>query len=442
MIAGAMLAALLLALPAAADDTPAALHAAGLAAAQAKDPATAAATFAACAQLDPSFLPCQWELGWVAWAKNDWAGAAERWRRVRDGGDDPPGLAGYLALAEAHVAALAAARAATGSRPPLPPGFTLRLRAVGDLMIGSDFPSPTFPPAGAEHALDAVKDLLADADLTFGNVEGPLCDGGTTTKCKPGENCYAFRTPTRFAATFRDAGLDLASIANNHAEDFGLACREQTMAALAGAGIAWSGTPGTVATREVNGAKVGMVAFHTNPNSNYVNDPREVEALVRAAAATHDLVIVSFHGGAEGSKAGHVPRGGETFYGENRGDLRAFARTAVAAGADLVLGHGPHVWRGLEVVDGRLVAYSLGNFATYGLFRLDGPLGISAVLEVTLGPDGRFVAGKLLPTLQANGGIPAPDPAAAVVGIVRDLSAADFPETAPVIGADGSIRPR
>jgi poly-gamma-glutamate capsule biosynthesis protein CapA/YwtB (metallophosphatase superfamily) len=309
-------------------------------------------------------------------------------------------------------------------------------------MIGSDFPAPTFPPAGAEHALDAVKDLLADADLTFGNLEGPLCDGGTTTKCKPGENCYAFRTPTRFAATYRDAGFDLASIANNHAEDFGPSCRKQTMDALDGVGIAWSGTPGTVATREVNGAKVGMVAFHTNPNSNYVNDPREVEALVRAASATHDLVIVSFHGGAEGSKAGHVPRGGETFYGENRGDLRAFARTAIGAGADLVLGHGPHVWRGLELVDGHLVAYSLGNFATYGLFRLEGALGTSAVLEVTLGPDGRLVTGKLLPTLQANGGLPAPDPAAKVVGMVRDLSAADFPDTAPVIDTDGAIRPR
>jgi poly-gamma-glutamate capsule biosynthesis protein CapA/YwtB (metallophosphatase superfamily) len=422
--------------------TPQELHAAGLAAAQAKDPSTAAAKFGECAALDPAFLPCQWELGWVAWAKSDWEQVVTRWRKVRDGGGDQAGLAGYLAQAEAHVAAIAAAKATTGTRPPLPAGFTLRLRAVGDLMIGSDFPAPTFPPAGAEHALDAVKDLLADADLTFGNLEGPLCDGGTTTKCKPGENCYAFRTPTRFAATYRDAGFDLASIANNHAEDFGPSCRKQTMDALDGVGIAWSGTPGTVATREVNGAKVGMVAFHTNPNSNYVNDPREVEALVRAASATHDLVIVSFHGGAEGSKAGHVPRGGETFYGENRGDLRAFARTAIGAGADLVLGHGPHVWRGLELVDGHLVAYSLGNFATYGLFRLEGALGTSAVLEVTLGPDGRLVTGKLLPTLQANGGLPAPDPAAKVVGMVRDLSAADFPDTAPVIDTDGAIRPR
>jgi hypothetical protein len=158
--------------------------------------------------------------------------------------------------------------------------------------------------------------------------------------------------------------------------------------------------------------------------------------------STHDLVFVSFHGGAEGSKAAHVPNGPEKFYSENRGDLRAFARTAVGAGADLVLGHGPHVWRGLELVDGHLVAYSMGNFATYGLFRLEGALGTSAVLEVTLGPDGRLVTGKLLPTLQANGGLPAPDPAGKVIPMVRDLSTTDFGATAPQIDDDGTIRPR
>jgi hypothetical protein len=432
----------LLALPALAA-TPQELHAAGLAASAAKDSATAAAKFTECAALDPAFAPCQWELGWVSWGRNDWTDVVQRWQRVKAAGGDQPGLAGYLAQAQAHVDALAKAKATPpAARPPLPAGFTLRVRAVGDLMIGSDFPAATFPPGGADHALDAVKDLLSDADLTFGNLEGPLCDGGTTTKCKPGENCYAFRTPTKYATTFRDAGFDVVSIANNHAEDFGPTCRKATMDALDAAGLAWSGTPGTVATNEVNGARIATIAFHTNPNSNFVNDAREVEALVKAASATHDLVFVSFHGGAEGSKAAHVPNGPEKFYSENRGDLRAFARTAVGAGADLVLGHGPHVWRGLELVDGHLVAYSMGNFATYGLFRLEGALGTSAVLEVTLGPDGRLVTGKLLPTLQANGGLPAPDPAGKVIPMVRDLSTTDFGATAPQIDDDGTIRPR
>ncbi len=423
--------------------TPQELHQAGLAAAQAKDAATAGAKFAECAAVDPAFLPCQWELGWVSYARNDWAGAVERWRKVRDGGGQQDGLAGYLEQAEAHLSAVSAARAvASEPRAPLPEGFRLRLRAVGDVMIGSDFPTAVFPPAGLDHALDGVKDLLTDADLTFANLEGPLCDGGATNKCKEGENCYAFRTPTRAAATFRDAGIDVASIANNHAEDFGPVCRKQTMTALDGVGIAWSGTPGTVAVREVNGARVAMLAFHTNPNSNFVNDHAEVAALVKAAAATADLVIVSFHGGAEGGKAAHVPNGVEKFYSENRGDLRSFARTAVGAGADLVLGHGPHVWRGLELVDGHLVAYSMGNFATYGRFNLSGALGVSGVLEVTLGPDGRLVTGKLLPTLQTGAGVPASDPEGKVIPMVRDLSTADFADGAPVIEADGTFRPR
>jgi hypothetical protein len=130
------------------------------------------------------------------------------------------------------------------------------------------------------------------------------------------------------------------------------------------------------------------------------------------------------------------------FYNENRGDLRTFARVLIGAGADLVLGHGPHVLRGMEVVDGRLVAYSMGNFATYGRFNLAGPMGVSEVLEVTLGSDGKLVSGKILAAKQEGDGIPVKDPSGQAISQIRSLSEADFPGTAPVIAQDGTFAPR
>ena len=115
---------------------------------------------------------------------------------------------------------------------------------------------------------------------------------------------------------------------------------------------------------------------------------------MRALDTTHDIVIVSFHGGAEGSKALHVPYGQETFYGENRGHLREFTHTVIDAGADLVWGHGPHVLRGMEVYKDRLIAYSLGNFATYGRFNTRGQQGLGVCSKPSSMPMGHLCLGR------------------------------------------------
>lgn len=398
----------------------------------------------ACLADDPRAAPCAWELGWAHWKRNDWAGVAAAWRKVEAIDPQYPDLQKYLPHATGQADAIAAAKAvlAKQAQRPAATGGTIRIRAVGDIMMGTDFPAGYLPPDAGASAFAGVKPWLLDADLTFGNLEGPLCDGGTTTKCGEGGNCYAFRTPTAYGKWLVDAGFDLASTANNHAEDFGQTCRLQTEDTLKRLGIAYSGRPGTTATVEKNGLRIGMIGFHTNPNSHYVNDLSSAKSLVAAMAATHDIVIVSFHGGAEGRSATHVKPGREIFLGEDRGDLRAFARTVIAAGADLVLGHGPHVPRGMEVVDGRLVAYSLGNFSTYGRFNLSGDLATSLVLEATLDATGRFVSGKILPVHQEGEGIPVVDPTNRAITLIRELDAVDFPDTAPVIADDGTIRPR
>lgn len=319
---------------------------------------------------------------------------------------------------------------------------TLRIRAVGDVMLGTTVPEGHLAPDDGAHLLDDVAPLLQDADLTFANMEGPLCDSGTTNKCKSPKSCYAFRSPTRYGKYVKEAGVDLASTANNHSGDFGEVCRRETEATLDALGIVWSGPPGSIGTLEKDGRRIGLVAFHTSAGCNDVNQLGPAVALVKKAKAEHGLVIVSFHGGAEGTKATRVVKGEEMYLGENRGDLVKFTHAVIDAGADLVLGHGPHVLRALEVYRGRLIVYSMGNFATYGRFNLSGPLGVGMVMEVELAKDGTFTRGKILPTQQEGEGVPKKDPAAKAVGMVKKLTELDFPETGPAIADDGVVTPR
>jgi len=333
--------------------------------------------------------------------------------------------------------------------------------AVGDIMLGSAYPEGReLPPDDGAHLLDEVTPILAAADVAFGNLEGPLADEGTSVKCgkaappptkktrekkrrakaKPG-SCYAFRVPTRYGAYLAAAGFDVMSLANNHAMDFGPAGRDSSTRVLDELGIRHSGAPGDVAHLEVRGKRIAVIAFATYPHSHNLNDLDGARALIQKEAGENDLVIVSFHGGAEGASRVHVPAGAEMFMNENRGDLRTFTHAAIDAGATLVLGHGPHVVRGLEIYRDRLIAYSLGNFATWGAMNLQGPTGLSLILEVALAPDGRFAGGRIHPARQDFPGGPHLDPAGEVIAEARRLSQEDFGAAAPVIADDGTLCP-
>jgi|GEM_PF-463199 len=316
----------------------------------------------------------------------------------------------------------------------------LRIRAVGDVMLGTDFPEGHLPPGDA-NILEGVSALLRDADVSFINLEGPLCDGGEAAKCGPAPSarCFAFRTPGPYVHYLKEAGINMASTANNHSGDFGEECMRQTEAFLDSVGIAWSGAPGSIAFLERHGRRVAMVAFHTSARTNHLNNLPEALALLAKARKEAHWVVVSFHGGAEGAFATRVPHGREMFLNEDRGNLRLFARSMVEAGADLVIGHGPHVLRGIELWKGKLIAYSLGNFATYGRFRLTGPLGVGAVLEVVLDEQGNFEEGRVFPTKQVGKGIPLPDEQGEALFSLRELSWLDFPKTGIGVGLDGRL---
>jgi hypothetical protein len=346
--------------------------------------------------------------------------------------------------AEAVPGAPAGAAPASPAQPA--PEGPITFAAVGDVMLGSTFPDETgglLPPDDGKALLAEVTPLLSRADVAFANLEGPLADSGQSEKCahsKPGR-CYAFRVPTRYGRLLADAGVDVVSVANNHAGDFGEAGRASTRATLDAVGIRHAGGPGEVARLEVRGRKVAVLAFATSAGTNDLRDLAEAARMVAEAKREADLVVVSMHAGAEGADRQHVPQGHETFLGEDRGDVRAFARAVIEAGADLVLGHGPHVVRGMEVLRGRLVAYSLGNFATYGGMNLSGPNGLTLVLEVSLAPDGTFLGGRIHPGRQERPGGPRLDPAGEVIGVVRRLSREDFGAAAVRVADDGTIAP-
>lgn len=412
-----------------------------------KQVSPAISSLSQCLEDEPDNLDCRWEIGWAYWLRSDWKEVIAHWELVESADPERSGLRQHLRqVRDQHKLQdmIRAGRAGVPKthRSEVPEGTIVRIRAVGDLMIGTDFPAGVLPDNDGADSFKAVAPILRDADLTFGNLEGPLCDGGKTNKCKPGApegSCYAFRMPGRYAPLFKDAGFDLLSTANNHAGDFGDECRAQTEALLDGQGIAHSGRPGVIASVQRQGLKIAMIGFHTSSATHDVRDIETASALVAHSSASHDLVIVSFHGGAEGAKAIHVPHGPETFYGEDRGNLRAFAHAVVDAGADLVLGHGPHVLRAMEIYQGRLIAYSLGNFATYGRFSLRGPNGIGVVLEATLDADGQFVAGNLISTKQEGAGTVTLDASSAGADMVRMLSAEDFPTTGVRVAQDGTL---
>jgi hypothetical protein len=147
------------------------------------------------------------------------------------------------------------------------------------------------------------------------------------------------------------------------------------------------------------------------------------------------------HGGKEGRSALRVQDETEYFLEENRGNLVRFARSAVDRGADLVLGHGPHVPRALEIYQGRLIAYSLGNFCTYEGMNLDEERGYAPLLWAELGPTGDFLQGRIHSFIQYRPGGPKRDKQQRALGLIKTLSLKDFPASSPLITASGEVLP-
>ncbi len=327
---------------------------------------------------------------------------------------------------------------------PEPDKSSLRLSiaSVGDMMIGTDYPQNHLPDDDGISFLADVAPVLSAADIAFGNLEGVLLDGGEPgKKCSNPAACYLFRSPTRYAWHYRAAGFDVLSLANNHARDFGEEGRTSSMQAIAEAGMYHSGRVDDFASFEANGLRVAVLAYAVTKNSNMMLDYELAFATVARFAESHDVVVVSFHGGAEGADVTHIPFAEEEYYGEPRGDVVWFARGVVDAGADLVIGHGPHVVRGMELYNDRLIAYSLGNFATYYGISVAGIKGVAPILTATLDGEGKFIEADIVSTVQLRPAGPSIDPRKRALNLMRGLSIEDFGEPGLTFGDDGKVLP-
>lgn len=313
---------------------------------------------------------------------------------------------------------------------------------VGDIMMGTNYPNESFlPPNDGRDLLKPLHPVLQNATVTFGNLEGVLLDGeGTVKRCNNPALCFAFRSPEHYVHNLVAAGFDMVSLANNHTGDFGPEGRRATVAALEDAGIAFAGTldyPTTIIERQ--GIRFGMAAFAPNVGTVSIHDIGNAQNIVRALKNTVDIVIVSFHGGAEGANHQNVPCTTEYYFGENRGNVCNFARKVIEAGADIVFGHGPHVTRSVDIYQDRFIAYSLGNFCTYARFNLRGENGIAPVIKVFTDREGKFIKAHVTPIRQLGRGEPVVDPRKGAIRSLQRLTREDFPNSPLRICDEGWI---
>ncbi|MFI5451241.1 CapA family protein [Pedobacter sp. UC225_61] len=280
---------------------------------------------------------------------------------------------------------------------------TITITAVGDMMLGSAYPSKlNLPPDDAVHSFNAVASFLK-GDIVFGNLEGCFLNSGNSDKCKGinPNNCYAFRMPDRYAEIYKKAGFNVLSIANNHVGDFNAKGRKNTARILDSLQIHYAGQlnkPFEIFV--IDSVKYAFCAFAPNENTVSIKNIDSAKMLVTALKKQADIVIVSFHGGGEGANFEHVTRKTEIFFKENRGNVYEFAHGVIDAGADVVLGHGPHVTRAVEVYKNKFIAYSLGNFCTYGMFSLKGSNGFAPLLQLKINSTGDFLYADIISVKQ------------------------------------------
>lgn len=315
---------------------------------------------------------------------------------------------------------------------------TITMSGVGDIVMG-EMPR-ALPANDGRNFFDQVKPLFT-ADLVMGNLEQTLTNDTGYAKCAPdATNCHAFRTPPHYAERLRDAGFHLLNMANNHGSDYGPQGYTNTQKALEAAGLKYTGARNLIAIVEVKGIKVAVLGFSSYSRDNPLTDINAAKAIVAKAAEVADVVAIQVHWGAEGADKGHVKPGTEYFLGENRGDPIAFSHAVIDAGADIIFGHGPHTVRAMEIYKGRLIAYSLGNFAGGTGLKGGDIVGWGGVLKVSVAKDGALVGGNFASTIFDNSpGVPRPDPQARALKLMRQLTEQDFPASGVRFGADGSI---
>ncbi len=316
---------------------------------------------------------------------------------------------------------------------------TITIKAVGDIIPGTNFPNHRLPRFRDQLLPKSVRTHLQGSDILFGNFESSLTNYPHTTKDISRGQVFAFRSPPAYAQLFAEAGFNVFNMSNNHAMDFGLVGFKDTKKNLEAVGIATLGHKNQILYLEANNIPLAMVGFSPYEMYNSIHNLEAAQALIAEAKSKAKIVVVSMHAGAEGTGALHVKNQTEFFYGENRGNSIKFARNMIDAGADLVLGHGPHVPRAMEIYKGKMIAYSLGNFLGYRTLSTNAQTGDSMILEVKLNSVGDLVSSKIIPVRMDNQGIPQIDQTFRTVKLMRYLNNQAFPKNPVKINNKGEV---
>ena len=341
---------------------------------------------------------------------------------------------------------------------PRPLSRPFRVCAGGDVTLGTNL-DPAWAKDGAkklfeEFGMSADPDSLAPqlrpfltgADLVLLNIEGAMGSGPYVRKCaRNSTTCFAFRQPPNAAAALRgvvDSGVTMVgNVANNHAHDAGDAGRDTTVELLGAAGIFVTGAD-TIATPVAlpSGDTIGVLGFYTDKDSPDARDLSAVRRHVARAVRRYGTVIVTMHLGAEGPQAQRTRDAREIFLKTiDRGNPVAFADSAFAGGATLVIGHGPHVVRAAQWRGTRMAFYSLGNLLTYGPFNLREPMNRGVVACATVDSAKSVSAPELRSTMQLSPGVLQADSTHRTMTLVDSLSALDFPKTGVTVDSSGVI---
>lgn len=317
------------------------------------------------------------------------------------------------------------------------------LNLMGDIFVGNTFPAKyeaNLAPSIDSYFTD-VAPLLKNTDLSIANLEGPLFDATGKLRKVPGALSYSFKMPTRYACDLMRMGVNCLVVANNHSMDFGVEGQRSTINALHRAGITFAGFKGRYQYMYVykHGLKIALCAFSHTFASPSINDVPWAVGLVKRLKQRADLVVVSFHGGAEGISHARVPFKSEVLGNEKRGDVCRFAHACIDAGASVVFGHGPHVPRAVELYRGHLVAYSLGNFCTPYYISLKGTMGCAPLLKIEMDEKGMFTKGHIYSFSQKRGEGPKKDLSCRAAKEIARLSHLDFPLSSLLIADDGTM---
>ncbi len=251
--------------------------------------------------------------------------------------------------------------AGPGASPGDVTSFTqVRFLALGDVNLGRRV-GQVILKGDTIYPFARVADTLRGYDIVFANLESNISDQQGRTEHP--RNNMIFTAPPAAAQALKRAGVRVVATANNHALDFGVSARDQTIRYLDSAGIAHCGTSGKgqspylPALLRVNGIRIAFFAVTDLMNGSKSGwkdlvaraDTEGLLPAIRAVRESSDVVVVSYHGGVE-----YAPKASER--------TRGFARQVLEGGADIVLGHHPHVPYGIESSGGKVAVHSLGNF--------------------------------------------------------------------------------